>query len=141
MMSLRTTLLASLLLCTAAQAALQHALTLYNEPPSTPADFKHFDYVNPDAPKGGTFRESAMGGFDSLNPYISKGVPADNLPLIYDTLAMQSLDEPITEYGLVAGKIEKPRTTAGCVSTCAPKRASTMAIRCAPRTWCLPSRP
>ncbi|MCK3853700.1 extracellular solute-binding protein [Pseudomonas sp. W2Jun17] len=107
MMSLRTTLLASLLLCTSAQAAPQHALTLYNEPPKYPADFKHFDYVNPDAPKGGTFRESAMGGFDSLNPYISKGVPADNLPLIYDTLAMQSLDEPITEYGLVAGKIEK----------------------------------
>ncbi|MDQ0740110.1 extracellular solute-binding protein [Pseudomonas sp. W4I3] len=107
MMLLRRTLFASLLLCSAAQAAPQHALTLYNEPPKYPADFKHFDYVNPDAPKGGTFRESAMGGFDSLNPYISKGVPADNLPLIYDTLAMQSLDEPITEYGLVAGKIEK----------------------------------
>ena len=107
MMYLRTALLGGLLLCTAAQAAPQHALTLYNEPPKYPADFKHFDYVNPDAPKGGTFRESSMGGFDSLNPYISKGVPADNLGLIYDTLAMQSLDEPITEYGLVAGKIEK----------------------------------
>ena len=71
MMSLRTTLLASLLLCTAAHAAPQHALTLYNEPPKYPADFMHFDYVNPDAPKGGTFREAAMGGFDSLNPSIS----------------------------------------------------------------------
>ena len=82
-----------------------------------------------------------MGGFDSLNPYISKGVPADNLPLIYDTLATQSLDEPITEYGLVAGKIEKPRTTAGCASTCAPKRASMTATRSAPKTSYSPSRP
>ncbi len=37
-------------------AAPQHALTLYNEPPKYPADFKHFDYVDPDAPKGGKFR-------------------------------------------------------------------------------------
>lgn len=52
MMYLRTALLGSLLLCTVAQAAPQHALTLYNEPPKYPADFKHFDYVNPDAPQG-----------------------------------------------------------------------------------------
>ena len=90
-----------------ALAAPQHALTLYDEAPKYPADFKHFDYVNPDAPKGGTFRQSSFGGFDSLNPYINKGVPADGLGLIYDTLMRQSLDEPFTEYGLVAGKIEK----------------------------------
>ena len=103
----RNALIASLLLCNLAHAAPQHALTLYNEPPKYPADFKHTDYVNPDAPKGGTFRESSLTGFDSFNPFISKGVPADNIGLIYDTLATQSLDEPFTEYGLVAGKIEK----------------------------------
>ncbi|MCU1737460.1 MULTISPECIES: extracellular solute-binding protein [Pseudomonas] len=90
-----------------AVAAPQHALTLYNEAPKYPADFQHVDYVNPDAPKGGTFRQSAMGGFDSLNPFITKGVPADGLDLIYDTLMRQGLDEPFTEYGLVAEKIEK----------------------------------
>ncbi|OLF53977.1 extracellular solute-binding protein [Pseudomonas chlororaphis] len=90
-----------------AQAAPQHALTLYNEPPKYPANFKHFDYVNPDAPKGGTFREAGFGSFDSLNPFINKGVSADNIGLIYDTLMRQSLDEPFTEYGLVAGQIEK----------------------------------
>lgn len=90
-----------------ALAAPQHALTLYDEPPKYPADFKHFDYVNPDAPKGGTFRQASFGGFDSLNPFINKGVPADNVGIIYDTLMRQSLDEPFTEYGLVAGKIEK----------------------------------
>jgi len=88
-------------------ASPQHALTLYNEPPKYPADFKHFDYVNPDAPKGGKFRQAGFGGFDSLNPFISKGVSANDIDLIYDTLARQSLDEPFTEYGLIAGKIEK----------------------------------
>ncbi|WP_145188853.1 extracellular solute-binding protein [Pseudomonas sp. URMO17WK12:I11] len=90
-----------------ALAAPQHALTLYDEPPKYPANFKHFDYVNPDAPKGGTFRQSSFGGFDSLNPFINKGVAADNISSIYDTLMRQSLDEPFTEYGLVAGQIEK----------------------------------
>lgn len=90
-----------------AQAAPQHALTLYDEAPKYPADFQHYDYVNPDAPKGGTFRQKGVGSFDSLNPFISKGVPADDMDLNYDTLARQSLDEPFTEYGLVAGRIEK----------------------------------
>lgn len=94
-------------LACAAQAAPQHALTLYNEPPKYSDNFKYFDYVNPDAPKGGTFRQAGFGGFDSLNPFINKGVPADDINLIYDTLAKQSLDEPFTEYGLIAEKIEK----------------------------------
>ncbi|WP_248807174.1 extracellular solute-binding protein [Pseudomonas sp. MWU13-2100] len=94
-------------LASLAVAAPQHALTLYNEPPKYPADFQHVDFVNPDAPKGGTFRRSAMGGFDSLNPFISKGVPADGLDLIYDTLLRHGLDEPFTEYGLVAEKVER----------------------------------
>jgi len=102
--------LSAVALCIAASvahAAPQHALTLYDEAPKYPADFKHYDYVNPDAPKGGTFRQKGVGSFDSLNPFISKGVPADDIDLIYDTLARRSLDEPFTEYGLVAGRIEK----------------------------------
>ena len=90
-----------------ASAAGQHAITLYNEPPKYPANFTHFDYTNPDAPKGGTLRQAGFGGFDNLNPFISKGVPADGLGLIYDTLAVQGLDEPMSEYGLVAERIEK----------------------------------
>lgn len=121
-------------------AAPQHALTLYNEPPKYPADFKYFDYVNPDAPKGGIFRQAGFGGFDSLNPFISKGVAADDISMIYDTLAKQGLDEPFTEYGLVAGKIEKAPDNKQCVSICAPKHASTTVIRSAPRTWCSASR-
>src|SRR5690606_10491069 len=102
-------LAASLLVCWAAasQGAPQHALTLYGEAPKYPADFKHFEFVNPDAPKGGTLRLAGMGGFDTFNPFISKGVAEENLGLIYETLTRHSLDEPFSEYGLLAEKIEK----------------------------------
>ncbi|WPP01478.1 extracellular solute-binding protein [Pseudomonas sp. HR96] len=90
-----------------ASAAGHSALTLYDEPPKYPENFPHFDYVNPDAPKGGTFREAGFGSFDSLNPFINKGVAASGIGMIYDTLAVQSLDEPMTVYGLVAERMEK----------------------------------
>lgn len=90
-----------------AEAAPQHALTLYGEQPKYPSDFSHFEYVNPDAPKGGTLRQAGFGSFDSLNPFISKGVAADDIGLVYDTLTTNSLDEPFTVYGLLAEKIEK----------------------------------
>ncbi len=88
-------------------ASPKHAQTLYDEPPKYPAGFTHFDYVNPDAPKGGTLRQAGFGGFDSLNPFINKGVAADDIGLIYDTLTRHGLDEPFSEYGLLAEKIEK----------------------------------
>src|SRR5690606_34046613 len=86
-------------------AAPQHALTLYGEAPKYPANFKQFDYVNPDAPKGGILRQAGFGSFDSLNPYISKGVAADEIGQVYDTLTRHGLDEPFTEYGLLAETI------------------------------------
>jgi microcin C transport system substrate-binding protein len=89
------------------QAAPQHAITLYGEPPRYPADFQHFDFVNPQAPKGGVLRQAGFGSFDSLNPFINKGVAADDIGLIYETLTRHSLDEPFTEYGLLAGQIER----------------------------------
>lgn len=90
-----------------ALAGPKHAQTLYDEPPKYPANFKHFEYVNPDAPKGGTLRQAGFGGFDSLNPFISKGVSEENIGIIYDSLTRPSLDEPFTVYGLLAEKIEK----------------------------------
>lgn len=85
--------------------AWQHAVAMYGEPKYGP-DYTHFDYVNPDAPKGGRLRLSAIGTYDSLNGFILKGTPADGLGLIYDTLTVHSLDEPFTEYGLLAEAIE-----------------------------------
>ena len=70
----------------------RHATSL-NEEPKYPPDFKHFDYVNTDAPKGGLVRLSDTGGFDTLNPILSKGNPAPGLGLIYETLMTSALDE------------------------------------------------
>ena len=64
--------------------------------------FSHFDYVNPEAPKGGKLRMAASGTFDSLNPYTNKGTPVAGISLIYDTLMTQSHDEPFSLYPLVA---------------------------------------
>jgi len=86
---------------------LVHAVAM-NGTPKYPAGFKHFDYVNPDAPKGGLFRQAAIGTFDSLNPFIAKGNPASGLGLTYDTLTVKSDDEPFTEYGLLAESIQMP---------------------------------
>ena len=67
-----------------------------------PDDFKHFDYVNPDAPKGGTLKLSAVGTFDSLNPFIVKGTKSPGISIVFDSLMIGSLDEPQSYYGLIA---------------------------------------
>lgn len=91
-------------------AAAQHALTVYGEAPRYAADFQHFDYVNPNAPKGGSMRRSSqsIGMFDHILPYIDKGTGVTQVSgLLYAPLAVRSLDEPYTVYGLVAEKMER----------------------------------
>jgi len=73
-----------------------------------PADFPYFDYVNPDAPKGGEFSTWGFGTFDSLTPYILKGNAAMLSSAFFDTLMTGNLDEPDAMYGLVAETIEYP---------------------------------
>lgn len=91
------------------QAAMKrhHALSLIGEP-KYPADFKHFDYANPNAPKGGTVRLWDQGSFDTLNIIPRKGEQAAGLALIYDQLLETSLDEASTEYGLLAEWVSHP---------------------------------
>ncbi|WP_136443096.1 extracellular solute-binding protein [Pacificoceanicola onchidii] len=72
------------------------------------ADYTHFDYVNPDAPKGGEFSTWAFGTFDSLTPYILKGNAAAGASVFYDTLMSGNLEEPDAMYGLVAESLEYP---------------------------------
>jgi len=60
--------------------------------------FQHFDYVNPEAPKGGTLRLAAFGSFDSLNPFIVRGNPAKGLGLVHQSLLARSADEPFSLY-------------------------------------------
>lgn len=94
----------------ALSAAPQHALTVYGEAPRYPATFAHFDYVNPDAPKGGSMRRSAqeIGQFDHIMPYLDKGTGVAQVNgLLYSPLAVRSLDEPYTVYGLIAEKMER----------------------------------
>src|SRR5262249_3553696 len=79
----------------------RHALSLIGEP-KYPDDFTHFDFVNPDAPKGGNVRMADIGSFDSLNPVLYRGEPAAGLSLVYESLMADSLDEPSTSYGLIA---------------------------------------
>ncbi|GLQ05422.1 extracellular solute-binding protein [Sneathiella chinensis] len=71
-------------------------------------DFTHLDYANPDAPKGGSLKLSALGGFDNLNPFISRGQSASGLGLTFDTLMAQPNDTASQEYGLVAESVEVP---------------------------------
>ncbi|QHC90279.1 extracellular solute-binding protein [Pseudomonas chlororaphis] len=104
------TALALLLGTASADAAPQHALTVYGEPAKYPAGFSHFAYANPRAPKGGSMRRSAIeiGRFDHVLPYIDKGIGVSQLDgYIYSPLAQRSLDEPYTVYGLVAEKMER----------------------------------
>src|SRR5882724_7896358 len=89
----------------AADGTTSHALSLFGDV-KYPPDFKNFDYVNPDAPKGGTARFAAVGSYDTLNEFIIKGVPAVGIAAVHDTLMTQSLDEPDTEYGLLAESVE-----------------------------------
>ncbi len=88
-------------------STVSHALSLFGDV-KYPKDFQHFDYVNPNAPKGGRIRLSAIGGFDSFNPFIVKGEPANGLGFMYDTLLTGSSDEASTDYGLLAEKVEVP---------------------------------
>ncbi|WP_051660817.1 extracellular solute-binding protein [Bosea sp. 117] len=91
----------------AAAGEWRHGLSLLGEL-KYPPDFKHFDYVNPNAPKGGLLRLSSTGTFDSLNDTIPRGNPADGLGLIYDTLMSASQDEVASEYGLIAEAVRYP---------------------------------
>jgi microcin C transport system substrate-binding protein len=83
--------------------AWRHALSVFNDV-KYPADFKHFEYVNPDAPKGGVARLFELGTFDSFNIVIAglKGAVAGGVSLIYQSLSTQSLDEVETAYCLIA---------------------------------------
>ncbi|WP_438811536.1 extracellular solute-binding protein [Pseudomonas urmiensis] len=104
-------LLACLLVqSSSAYAGASHALTVYGEAPRYAEAFRHFDYVNPDAPKGGSLRRSAIeiGQFDHILPYIDKGTGVSEVDgWLYAPLAVRSFDEPYTVYGLIARRMER----------------------------------
>ncbi|MDA9425321.1 MULTISPECIES: extracellular solute-binding protein [Bradyrhizobium] len=91
------------------EAPWRHALSLFGKV-KYPADFKRFDYVNPDAPKGGVARQIAVGTFDNFNIVVSgvKGQVAGAVAFIYESLTTPSLDEVSTEYGALAEAVSHP---------------------------------
>ncbi|MCP4394653.1 MAG: ABC transporter substrate-binding protein [Alphaproteobacteria bacterium] len=97
-----------------------HAIAMHGKP-KYGKDFTHFDYVNPDAPKGGTFRRHASGTFDTFNPFVVKGVPAAGSGGLFETLMASSGDEAFTEYGLVAENVTMPEDRSWVIFHINPK--------------------
>src|SRR5437763_5077302 len=95
----------------------RHAIAMHGYP-ALPAGFSHFDYVNPAAPKGGRLVEGVLGSFDSLNPFIIKGLVAQGVRspfvsgsniisgYVVESLMARGYDEPFTLYGLLARTVE-----------------------------------
>lgn len=83
-----------------------HGIAMVGEP-ALPQGYTHLPYANPDAPKGGSIRLAASGGFDSLKPWVLKGTAAEGIAtLVAETLMYRSIDEPFTLYGLLAESVE-----------------------------------
>jgi microcin C transport system substrate-binding protein len=93
----------------AQEPSWKHGLSLFGAP-KYPAGFKHFDYVNPAAPQGGTVRQIAFGTYDNFNMVVAgiKGTLASGLELINESLTTPALDEVSTEYGLLAETMSYP---------------------------------
>tara|TARA_B100000683_G_scaffold242954_2_gene252044 strand:- start:8959 stop:10872 length:1914 start_codon:yes stop_codon:yes gene_type:complete len=102
-----------------ADVTVAHAISLYGQP-KYPQGFQHFDYVNPNAPKGGRITLPALGSFDTLNPYVLKGISPSSFaglygiselsePLMVGTsYYLESGDEPQTAYCLICEWVEYP---------------------------------
>ncbi len=106
---LLTRLLPPVLPAQAQAGEWRHALSLFGEI-KYPAGFKQFDYVNANAPKGGSVRMGAQGTFDNFNVAVGvvKGNLARGLNLVFDSLAVPSLDEVSTDYGLLCEAVLHP---------------------------------
>ncbi len=106
MMRLLVSCMAWLMLSTPVYAEPRHAIAMQGEP-ALPADYKHFPYVNPDAPKGGTLRVATTGSFDSVNPFIIRGqAVAGPRSLVFESLLTRSRAEAFTLYGLIAETVD-----------------------------------
>jgi len=85
----------------------EHAITMHGEPKHS-ANFQYFDYVNINAPQGGTLTQCAIGTFDTLNGYNTKGRAVEGLHLVYDQLMKRAWGEPFSMYGLIAERVVMP---------------------------------
>lgn len=100
-------LMLSVSLSTVAFGTPVHGVALHGQPKYGP-NFTHFDYANPDAPKGGEARFAAIGSFDTFNPFNIKGQSVVGISQLFESLMTNSADEPFSEYGLIAESVEIP---------------------------------
>ncbi|GAA4648867.1 extracellular solute-binding protein [Kistimonas scapharcae] len=103
-----------------AETTISHGIALHGHP-KYPANYAHLDYVNPDAPKGGTLHLNATGTFDSFNPFILKGKEAFGSLFLHDTLLNRTVDEPLSKYGVIVSRIERPDDNRWVAFTLNPK--------------------
>ncbi|MYD78079.1 MAG: ABC transporter substrate-binding protein, partial [Gammaproteobacteria bacterium] len=103
--SLATLLIISSWVAYAESPQPAHGIAMHGELKYGP-DFQHFDYVNPNAPKGGMLRTAARGTFDSFHGHIPKGNAVSTRSI--ETLLTTSDDEAFSEYGLIAESLEVP---------------------------------
>jgi ABC-type oligopeptide transport system substrate-binding subunit len=104
--ALCTVFLIAPVMVTGAAAEPRHAIAMHGEP-ALPEGFTAFPYVNPDAPKGGRLVRGVLGTFDSLNPFIVKGLaPPEMRGAVYESLLVRGYDEPFTLYGLLARSVD-----------------------------------
>jgi peptide/nickel transport system substrate-binding protein len=90
----------------AVAAGPRHAIAMHGEP-AYAAGFSHFNYANPSAPKGGKLTQGIVGTFDSINPFVIRGNPFQQLRgYVVESLMVRSQDEPFTLYGLIASAVE-----------------------------------
>ncbi|HOB60880.1 MAG TPA: extracellular solute-binding protein [Candidatus Competibacteraceae bacterium] len=108
------------LLAIPAVAAPAHGIALHGQPKYGP-DFPHFDYVNPNAPKGGEARFAAIGSFDTFNPFNIKGQAVTGIGPLFETLLTDSKDEPFSEYGLIAESVDVPEDRSSVTFTLRPQ--------------------
>lgn len=115
------TFLAMAMMVYAAPSEAAHGIALWGNL-KYPANFQQFDYVNPDAPKGGTVKLAANAPFDSMNPFILKGVAAPGISAyVYQSLMTSSYDEPQSMYGLIADSVTMSADRRSAVFTLNPK--------------------
>ena len=89
-----------------AETGARHGASVFGSLKYGP-DFRHFDYVDPDAPKGGLLKLRSVGTFDNVQPFILKGREGVGIgSLVHDTLMVRAADEPDAHYGLIAESVE-----------------------------------
>jgi len=103
----------------AAYSKPQMALAMTGES-LIPQNFSSFNYVNPDAPKGGTLKLGTTGTYDSMNPFIVRGqapfgIGSGTMSLVYESLMTRDWDEPFTLYGLIAESVEVASDRSGII--------------------------